>query len=363
MQKRVLKFVIAAAAIVLVNRFAEASSITTTYFSSNVVDQNNAAVTNGESLTGVTDNLQYSGGYIYSGSPYYPYYSYQYYGGNVSASYTGVISATGRPVVGCYAYSNGAGDSTCGYSNARADVAGAGASFVGSASSNSGIVYLYTATTGDTVNLDSEAVGFGGYSTGISNTQAVIVDAPSSNLSGFTPYLTSFGQPISQSDPVQVQIGTTSLTASRSLISVLGSTFASPYEDTIDVVGKLSLNGNSVGTFDDPLDFAAGDSQTTLSLANELTTVNVDFSGIESPTATLLLDYSIVATAYDALGNGTQTTLASGSTNEIVAVPEPATTSLFLIAGAGILLRRRKQWDAPLRSPINSNHVSNPFAK
>jgi len=333
MRKWVLYSAAAAAMLTAVQRAGAQSTITTTSFGGNVTDQSSSPVTANETITsvGMTDSA--SGYYeregnIFSGYTYYYYYSYS------SSSYAGTVVTSGRPVVGFYNYSNGEDGSYSGGS-----VTGTGATGVAS----NGQYKIYTAANGNTVSESEEAVGYGGYETGTSESGLSIQDAPTPSASNVVAYLQTFASPVGQSPAVPVQIGTTSLTATRNLLSVGSALFASPYEDQIDMKGTLYLNGTPVGTFDDPLIFAAGDSTTSRSLANDLSTVNVDFSGVLTPTATLTLDWSVVETGYDALGNTTQTTLTSGDTPEVVSVPEPTSVGLIGIGGMGLLARRRRR--------------------
>jgi len=308
---------------------ANAAYISTTS-SSGFYDSGDAAVTNGENLTEAfsnsynygADEEQYVSTGFLSG-----YYEYTYVYGSSTGTYAGTVQApTGRAVVYGYTYAGGV------YGYGTLSVVGRSSI----TSYGSAVQGVLAADNGDSVSAVSYGEGYGGYDEGHGYAEVAIADAPTVGISNVSPYLTAFSGPVNTASPVDVQIGAASLSAFRS--TVFG--YASPFQDQVDFEGTLLLNGAAVGTFDDPIYFAVGSSGSQ-GLTDDLTDVEVNFSGITSPTADLVLNYSVVGTAYDANGNSTQTTLASNSVSEIVALPEPA--SLSLLATGGMTLRRRRR--------------------
>jgi hypothetical protein len=240
---------------------------------------------------------------------------YDYFA-EADAYYSGTISSSGRVVAGAYGYSNnvvGIANSTYGYS-----VGGRSPTYT------SGAVSIFAAANGDSVSATSHAFGNAAYTTVAATTgiaEIGVADAPNIGVYGITPYLSPATGPITQSNLVPFEFGISSGTAFRDFAYIPGlGCYASPFDDQLDVVGNLFLNGTSVQTFDYNLDFSPDDATTSqfLSLATDSTQLNLDLSGIQGPTATIELQYSAVATAFDANGVGTPTTLLSGSAYEVL---------------------------------------------
>jgi hypothetical protein len=314
-----------------------------------------AALFFGASITAKAASVQCDGvsyGGYYNG-PYLQYYARSYSDGLpvsvgentpgvYTAAYTGIY---GVPIFGTY-QGTIQGSARVAALSYLADTyngqhASESVSIPGRTSTNVGGGYsIWAAAPGDVVTVNTFS------NDQVSNADVAVADAPSVSASNVSAYLSPLSAVPNPSNAVLVTFGADSLNAYRPEIAFpSGPVYASPFEDDVQFVGSLLLNGGLVGSFDESLDFGANDGTPNLSLSNDLTNALVSFSGVAGPTASLKLDWAVVDNAYDANGTDDPIILDSGSEddsvslpNSPIAVPLPTSLSagLALFAGLGL---------------------------